>query len=101
MLYGPFFSLTYNANTSRSLGNAIGSHFVQDIVENLLKARTVEPEKQLLLVNGSETTFISTRQLGKHVPVATDMHATIEVLLEMVFSTWPVQRGYKEDDWGN
>jgi hypothetical protein len=25
----------------------------------LLKARTVEPEKQPLLVNGSETTFVS------------------------------------------
>jgi hypothetical protein len=31
----------------------------------------------------------------------TDMHATIKVLLEPVFSTQSVQRGYKEDNWGN
>jgi hypothetical protein len=53
----------------------------------LLNARTVEPEKQPLLANGSETTFVSTQRLGKHIAVATDMHATIEVLLETVFST--------------
>jgi hypothetical protein len=33
-----------------------------DIVAYLLKARTVEPEKQSLLANGSETIFVS-RQL--------------------------------------
>jgi hypothetical protein len=27
------------------------------------------------------------------------MHATVEVLLEAVFSTQSVQRGYKEDNW--
>jgi hypothetical protein len=31
-----------------------------NIVAHLLKARTVEPEKQLLLANGYETTFVST-----------------------------------------
>jgi hypothetical protein len=38
----------------------------------LLEARTVEPEKQPLLVNGSETTSDSEQQLGKQVttPVA-------------------------------
>jgi hypothetical protein len=30
-----------------------------DIVAYLLKPKTVEPEKQLLLANGSETTFDS------------------------------------------
>jgi predicted house-cleaning NTP pyrophosphatase (Maf/HAM1 superfamily) len=30
---------------------------------HLLKARTVEPEKQSLLVNGSETTFVSKQQI--------------------------------------
>jgi hypothetical protein len=30
-----------------------------------------------------------------------DTHETIEVLLETVFSTRPIQRGYKEDTWGN
>jgi hypothetical protein len=82
-----------NTNTSHSLGNAIGSHFVQDNVAYVLKARSMEPEKQLLLANGSEPTIISTRQLSKHIPVATDTHATIEVLLETVFSTWSVQGG--------
>jgi hypothetical protein len=33
-----------------------------NIVPYLLTARTMEPEKQALLVNGSETTFVS-RQL--------------------------------------
>jgi hypothetical protein len=56
-------------------------------VEYFLKARTVEPEKQPLLANGSETTFVSRQQLGKHVPAATDTYATIEVLLETTFST--------------
>jgi hypothetical protein len=32
-------------------------------VAYLLKARTVEPEKQLLLVNGSESTFVSRQRL--------------------------------------
>jgi hypothetical protein len=50
------------------------------------KARTMEPEKQPLLTNGYET-FVSMQQLGKHVPAETDTHATIEVLLETVFST--------------
>jgi hypothetical protein len=53
-------------------------------VAYLLKERNVEPEKQLLLVNGSETTFDFRQRLDKHVPAATDLHATIEVLLETV-----------------
>jgi hypothetical protein len=53
----------------------------KNIVAYLLKARTVKPEKQPLLANGSETTFVSGQRLGKHVPAATDTHATIEVLL--------------------
>jgi hypothetical protein len=32
-------------------------------------------------------------QLGKHVPMATDTHATIEVLLEMGFSTVVIAEG--------
>jgi hypothetical protein len=58
----------------------------------LLKARTVEWEKQPLLGNGSGTTFVSTQRLGKHVPAATDTHATTEVQLETVFSTRLVWR---------
>jgi hypothetical protein len=68
---------------------------------HLLKTRTVEPEKQPLLANGSETTFIFRQRLGKHVADATDTHATIEMLLKTVYSTGSVQRGYKEDNWGN
>jgi hypothetical protein len=57
----------------------------------ILKARTVEPEKGPLLANGSETTFVSSQRLGKHVPAATDTHATIKVILETVFCTRSVQ----------
>jgi hypothetical protein len=70
-------------------------------VAYLLEARTVEPEKQQLLTNGSETTFVSRQRLGKHIPAATDKHATIEVLLETAFSTRSVRRGYEEDNWGD
>jgi hypothetical protein len=68
-------------------------------VAYLLTARSVEPEKLPLLANGSETTFVSRQRIGKHIPAATDTHATIEILLEMVFCTWSVQMGYKEDNW--
>jgi hypothetical protein len=58
-------------------------------VAYLLKANDVEPEKQPLLANGSETTFVARQQipnkqeqtaaswelLDKHVPAATDTHA--------------------------
>jgi hypothetical protein len=67
----------------------------------LLNARTVEPEKKPLLVNCFERTFLSRQLLIKHVPKATDKHATIKVLLETVFSILCVQRGYKEGKWGN
>jgi hypothetical protein len=61
------------------------------------KTRPVEPEKQLLLANISETTFISRQRLGKHVSAAMDTHATIEVLLETVFSTRSMPRSYQQD----
>jgi hypothetical protein len=48
------------------------------------QARNRETEKEPLLVNSSERTFISKQWLGKHIPVAMDMCATIKVLLEMV-----------------
>jgi hypothetical protein len=69
-------------------------------VAYLLKVRTVEPEKQPLLANGSETTFVCRQLLGKHVPAAMDKHGRIEVVLETVFFTRSVQRGCKEDNWG-
>jgi hypothetical protein len=67
----------------------------------LLKGRTVEPEKQPLLAKGSETTFVFRKWLSKHVPVARDKHSTVEVLLETVFSTRSVQKGYTKDNLGN
>jgi hypothetical protein len=67
----------------------------------LLKAKTVEPEKQTLLSNGSETTFVSRQLLGKYLTASTDTNATIEVLLKTMFSALSVQRGYKEDNWAN
>jgi hypothetical protein len=63
-------------------------------VAYLFKARIVEPEKLPLLSNGSETTFVSRQRLCIHVPAATDTYATIEVMLETMFSTRSVQRGY-------
>jgi hypothetical protein len=43
---------------------------------------------------------VSNKLIGKHVPAATNTQATIELLLETVFSTRSMQRGYKEDNWG-
>jgi hypothetical protein len=70
-------------------------------VAYLLKAKTVKPHKQPSLANGSETAFVSRQRLSKHVSAAMDKPAAIEVLLETVFFSRSVRRGYKEDDWGN
>jgi hypothetical protein len=43
-------------------------------------------------------TAVSRQRLGKRVPATTDTHATIDVLLETMFHTRSVQRGYKEDN---
>jgi hypothetical protein len=67
----------------------------------LFKARTVEPEKQPMLENGFETIFVCRQRLGKHIPAATDTYGTIEVLLEIIFSTRSVQWGCTEDKWVN
>jgi hypothetical protein len=50
------------------------THTHDNTVAYLLKGRTVEEEKQPLLVNSSET-FVSRQQLSKHIPVAMDTHA--------------------------
>jgi hypothetical protein len=71
------------------------------IAAYLLKARTVEPEKQSLLANGSKTAIVSRERLGKYVSMATDKHVATEVVLETVFSNRSVQKGYKEDNWSN
>jgi hypothetical protein len=49
----------------------------------------------------SEYTFITRQRLGKQVPAATYTHATIEVLLETMFSTRSVPRSYQKDNWDN
>jgi hypothetical protein len=41
------------------------SYQILNIVAYLLKARTLEPEKQQLLMNGSETIFVSRQQQQK------------------------------------
>jgi hypothetical protein len=56
--------------------------------------------RETAIANSSET-FISVQRLCEHVPTAADKHATIEVMLETVFFTWSVQRGYKEDNRGD
>jgi hypothetical protein len=91
----------------------------------LLKARTVEPEKRPLLMNGSEKysflrngrkaangttpvaryhildkqeyTAAARERLGKHFPPATEMHRKMN---GVVFGR-AVSRSYKEDNWGN
>jgi hypothetical protein len=37
----------------------------------------------------------------EHVLAVTNIHATIDLLLERVFSTLSVKMGYKEDNWGD
>jgi hypothetical protein len=41
---------------------------------------------------------VSRQRFSKHVPAAMNMYATMEVLLEAVFSAQSMQRGYKEDN---
>jgi hypothetical protein len=62
---------------------------IKHIVAYLLKARNAEPEKQTLLVNDSETTFVSKQRPGEDDPAATNTHATIEALLETVLLLSP------------
>jgi hypothetical protein len=42
---------------------------------------------------------VSKQWIGKHIPAATNLHTTIQLLLETVYATWSVQSGYKEDIW--
>jgi hypothetical protein len=43
-----------------------------------------------------EETVIARQWLGKHASVAKDMHATMEELLDVVFSMWSVPRLYND-----
>jgi hypothetical protein len=47
------------------------------------------------LETNNETTAVAIQRCGKSTSTA------IELLLETVFSTWSVQRGYKEDNWSD
>jgi hypothetical protein len=53
------------------------------------KARIVE----------SEETAVTRQRLGKHIPAATNTHATMEELLDMVFSVQSVLMLYNNDDY--
>jgi hypothetical protein len=44
-----------------------------------------------------EEAAIARQRRGKHVSAATNQHATIEGVLEAVFSVWSVPRLYSED----
>jgi hypothetical protein len=43
---------------------------------------------------------ISGERISEHVPAATNMNTTIELLLEMLLSAQSVHCGYKGDNWG-
>lgn len=57
---------------------------------NGLKARIREPGK----------ISVDSQQLNKYVSMATNMTATIEEMLEAMFSMWSMQRLHNEDQWG-
>jgi hypothetical protein len=42
----------------------------------------------------------SGQRIGKHVLAAKNIYAIIELQLEMVFSSWSMQKGYKEYNLG-
>jgi hypothetical protein len=44
---------------------------------------------------------VSRQWISEHVPAAANAHTTIELLLETVFSTLYMQRGYKDDNRGD
>jgi hypothetical protein len=52
-------------------------------------------------INNGVTEPVSRQRIGKDVPAAPITNATIEIMLETVFSTRSVQSGYKEDNWGD
>jgi hypothetical protein len=52
-----------------------------------------------IAVNNSVMQPVPGKWFGKHVPAATNVHVTMRLLMEIVFSTRSVQRGYKEDKW--
>jgi hypothetical protein len=69
------------------------------IVTYLLKAMTVEPGKQPLLANVSETIFVSRQRLGKQVPAATATHAIIMYFWKRCFLLGPCKRVIRKTSW--
>jgi hypothetical protein len=67
-------------------------------VTYLLKARTVKPERQPLLANGTET-FVSRQRSQTAGSRGKSPHETVEILLETVFCMGFVPRYYKDDNW--
>jgi hypothetical protein len=56
-----------------------------DVTVAIIEAGIVEPEE----------TSIARKRFGKHVPFATNMQATIDILFETIFSIRSVQSVYK------
>jgi hypothetical protein len=54
----------------------------------------IDPLQGKNLETDNETTIVAMQRRGKRAST------TIKLLLETVFSTQSVQRGYKEDKWG-
>jgi hypothetical protein len=51
--------------------------------------------------NSGVMQHVSGQPIGKHVLAAMNTQATIELLLEKVFSTPVMKRSYKENNWGD
>jgi hypothetical protein len=78
-------------NMAVSYVSFLGAFILQRVDSLLCKDRGI-----------SKYTRVNSKQrLGKHVPVATNTHAIVDVLLEMAFITGSVPRGYKEENWSN
>jgi hypothetical protein len=45
--------------------------------------------------------FVSRQCINKQVSAATNKHTTTQLLLEMLFYTRSVQKGYKEENWSD
>jgi hypothetical protein len=63
--------------------------------------RTVEPEKQPIIANGSETTFVSRQREGSQRNRFSRQESARNSgdTVETVFLLWSVLRGYNEDNW--
>jgi hypothetical protein len=82
----------------RSSENISVSIFSVNIVTSLLKSGIVKPADRVV-VRELLCKHALCRQwlISRHMSAATDTHATVEDMLEAVFSVWPVPRLYNED----